>query len=270
MTSNTLKADVSVVIPCYQCANTITRCVESVLAQSLMPKEIILVDDKSNDATLVKLKQIQTNYNASISILIHQQPVNRGAASARNAGWEIANTQYIAFLDADDTWHPQKIETQYTWMVANQNVTLSCHAISRDNQLDLSHHIFLPIKPIALLFKNKVLTSSVMLQRKIPLKFDPQQRLSEDYWLWLNLIFNRYQIFHSESTLTSAYKPAYGSAGLSEKLWPMQKAEIDNFYRLLKMKYIGFALFLLAVSFSMVKFSRRVVLNIFSISQVNE
>ncbi|QTN30415.1 glycosyltransferase family 2 protein [Rhodoferax sp. AJA081-3] len=118
-------APVSVVVPCYRCAATIARAVSSVAAQTLRPAEMILVDDASGDATLQQLHTLQAQHGPLIRVVA--LAANAGAASARNAGWNLATQPYIAFLDADDTWHPQKLEIQYRYMQQHPEVALSGH-----------------------------------------------------------------------------------------------------------------------------------------------
>lgn len=65
--------------------------------------------------------------------------LNEGPGSARNAGWDKARCQYIAFLDSDDVWHPQKLECQYRYMEEHPYVWLSCHhmkVIQDENAFD--------------------------------------------------------------------------------------------------------------------------------------
>lgn len=108
-------AKLSVIIPCYRCASTIERSVASIASQTMLPAEVILVDDKSNDTTIDKLRQLKDLYkNDWIKII--SLPVNSGPSVARNTGWDAATQDYIAFLDADDSWHHKKIEIQYNWM----------------------------------------------------------------------------------------------------------------------------------------------------------
>jgi len=96
---------VSVVIPAYRAANTIRRAVDSVLAQSAPAREIIIVDDGSPDDIAAALKA----YGDRIKYV--RKP-NGGAASARNAGIDVATGDLIAFLDADDYWEPDKLRSQ--------------------------------------------------------------------------------------------------------------------------------------------------------------
>lgn len=93
---------VSVVIPVYNAERTIRRAMNSVLEQGFESKEVIAVDDGSTDSSFSILQSYRDK------IRIRQQP-NGGAAAARNAGARIAVGEYLAFLDADDEWLPNKL-----------------------------------------------------------------------------------------------------------------------------------------------------------------
>lgn len=96
---------VSVIIPNYNYANYISRTIDSVLAQTYKNLEIIVIDDGSKDNSLETLKK----YGDKITVLTQQ---NQGVSRARNNGTANSNGEYIAFLDADDIWLPEKLETQ--------------------------------------------------------------------------------------------------------------------------------------------------------------
>jgi glycosyltransferase involved in cell wall biosynthesis len=97
---------VSVIIPAYNAAAWVTRAVDSVLAQTFTDREILVVDDGSIDATC----QVLTSaYGSRIRLLTQ---ANAGPAAARNLGLAEAAGQYVAFLDADDYWRPEKLARQ--------------------------------------------------------------------------------------------------------------------------------------------------------------
>jgi glycosyltransferase involved in cell wall biosynthesis len=108
---------VSVVIPVFNCANFIGDAVESVLCQTLKPIEIIVVNDGSTDNTNDILKK----YSGKI-ICIQQE--NRGPASARNNGIRNAKGEFIAFLDSDDIWVPNKLERQMEVFLRNPDLAM--------------------------------------------------------------------------------------------------------------------------------------------------
>ena len=98
---------VSVIIPTYNRVDVLRRAIDSVLAQTEEDFELLVVDDGSTDDTQAFLKTYDDPRVRSICF-----GTNRGANVARNAGIEDANGTYVAFLDSDDEWHPQKLERQ--------------------------------------------------------------------------------------------------------------------------------------------------------------
>lgn len=96
---------VSVVIPSYNYGQFVGDAVESALAQTYRPIEVIVVDDGSTDDTLLRLLP----FSGRIRV-IHQE--NRGLSAARNAGIKAASAEWVAFLDSDDLWHPEKLQVQ--------------------------------------------------------------------------------------------------------------------------------------------------------------
>ena len=96
---------VSVIIPVYNRAQYIKDCLDSVINQTYKAYEIIVVDDGSTD----NLREILVPYMDKIQYIYKQ---NGGPSSARNAGTKVSNGEYIAFLDADDMWLPEKLELQ--------------------------------------------------------------------------------------------------------------------------------------------------------------
>src|SRR5947209_192198 len=93
---------VSTVIPAYNASGTILRAIESVLAQTRPPDEILVIDDGSTEDLSLTLEP----FRACVTLI--RKP-NGGAASARNLGLDLSRGDYIAFLDADDYWEPRKL-----------------------------------------------------------------------------------------------------------------------------------------------------------------
>lgn len=103
---------VSVIIPTYNSAAFVGRAIESVLAQTLLPAEIILVDNNSTDHTLEVLRAYASNYPKLIQVIT---ATVQGPSAARNAGLRLATTEWIQFLDSDDTLPPDKLSVQLSW-----------------------------------------------------------------------------------------------------------------------------------------------------------
>lgn len=114
--------EISVIIPTYNRAATITQCVESVISQSYPVNEIIIVDDHSTDNTIKLLNKFRND----LSILSTKQ--QSGAQTARNIGIKAAKSDWIAFLDSDDEWLPNKIEKQISVLkTVNNNLMTVVH-----------------------------------------------------------------------------------------------------------------------------------------------
>lgn len=107
---------VTVIIPCFNSELFIQDCIRSVLQQSHKNIEIIVIDDGSTDNTLLQME----GFASRITILRKE---NEGAASARNLGMQYSNGEYIAFLDSDDIWLPEKIEKQMR-LITGKNLDL--------------------------------------------------------------------------------------------------------------------------------------------------
>src|SRR5262245_43574539 len=96
----------SVIIPAYNAGRWIARTLQSAQNQTLTQIEIIVVDDGSTDDTA---DIVRSAMNEDPRIILIQQP-NRGVASARNSGIAAARSEFVAPLDADDLWHPERLK----------------------------------------------------------------------------------------------------------------------------------------------------------------
>ena len=112
-----MKPRFSVVIPAFNAKGTLARAIESVRAQSWPAHEIIVVDDGSTDATAT----IAAGFGAAVHLV--RQP-NRGVAAARNAGAAAASGDWLAFLDADDWYAPDRLKWHVEWIA--EDGTLDC------------------------------------------------------------------------------------------------------------------------------------------------
>ena len=104
---------VSVIMPCYQSASTISRAVNSVRRQTLLDLELILIDDGSTDSSY-EICESLAQLDSRIKLL--RNSVNVGVATSRNKGLKVAKGRYIAFLDADDEWFHDKLARQLRFM----------------------------------------------------------------------------------------------------------------------------------------------------------
>lgn len=180
---------VSVVIPAYNAQDFLAEAIESALGQSVSPLEVLCVDDGSHDATV----EIAKGYGVQV---IKQQ--NGGPAKARNAGLAAANGEWIAFLDADDVWLPEKLERQLglvnesVGLVYTDRVNFGDTAGVGERQSDsVTLHSGRVLEPL-LIRGNFITLSSVLVRRDLIAKvggFDTNRELMrcEDWDLWLRL-----------------------------------------------------------------------------------
>ena len=113
---------VSIVMPAYNCQNTVTESINSALKQTYSNLELIIVDDGSKDNTYEELNKFKDYPN----VIILRSKINYGIAFTRNIAISKARGQYIAFLDGDDTWHKDKLKIQVNLM--KNNNYFCCHA----------------------------------------------------------------------------------------------------------------------------------------------
>ena len=102
-----VKIKISVIVPVFNRENTIAKCINSILNQTYLPKEIIVVDDGSVDNTIEEIKKLKCPF-----LKIIKNKVNKGAQHARNIGIKAAKHEWVAFLDSDDTWEVNKLKDQ--------------------------------------------------------------------------------------------------------------------------------------------------------------
>jgi len=184
---------VSAVIPAYNAQETIARALDSALAQTYHPMEIVVVDDCSSDNT----SEIVESF-AARGVRLVRLPEQQGASGARNAGISAARGDLVAFLDSDDEWLPSKIARQVALITGEeQPVFVSCASkfISMDGE-DLGD-LYRWRRPVpgpecwkSLLARNTIATPSVLAWRHHLIEvggFDRRYRICEDQDMWIRL-----------------------------------------------------------------------------------
>jgi len=252
-------AAVTAVVPCYRCADTVVRAVDSVLAQTLPLQEIVLVDDASGDATAQHLQRL-ASLDKRIRVITLER--NSGPASARNIGWEASTAEFIAFLDADDAWHPRKMELQYSFMLQHAEYQLSGHGHRwhrKDDEPGSAKPLpgYEEISRTALLLSNRFTTSSVMLKRDLPFRFLSGRRHMEDHLLWLTMVCGGVRAARLRAQLSTRFAAPFGEAGLSGELFGMERAELGNYWQLYRSGVIGAGWLAALQGWSLAKFARR-------------
>lgn len=254
-------ASVSVVIPCFRCGRTLERAVASVAGQTLLPQEVILVDDGSGDETRSLMVQLQGRYKPDWIRLV-MLDTNAGAASARNAGWDQALGDYVAFLDADDAWHPRKIELQIQFMGLHPDVAVSGHGHSQvhtapNTGADVGRVKFKNVSPLYVLLTNPFVTPSFMVRRSLGNRFLPGRRFMEDHFFLMQVSAAGLVVAKASAPLAYIFKPIFGESGLSADMLQMQRSELENYRLMGKAGNISHLVVVVLLGYSWLKFTRR-------------
>jgi glycosyltransferase involved in cell wall biosynthesis len=218
---------ISVIIPAYNAERTIRETIESVQQQTLQDFELIVINDGSNDRTLEVVQNIN---DKRLNIFSYE---NGGLPTARNRGMSKANGEFIAFLDADDLWTPDKLELQlaalkqhpeagvaysWTYFMEEKGESLSFHQSIR---YSFEGNVY-----ANLLVSDFIHSGSNTLIRRQAIdsvgEFDPALKSCEDwdYWLrlsarWPFVLVPKYQILYRRS-----------SGAMSSKVEVMKEASL--------------------------------------------
>jgi glycosyltransferase involved in cell wall biosynthesis len=255
---------VSVVIPCFGHTEVIGRAVASVANQSVRPMELIVVNDGGGDEVVKALHMLQQVHGANwLSVVT--LPANAGAGEARNAGWAAAKAEYIAFLDADDEWHPRKLEIQYAYMNAHPDVAVSGHRHrqERDQHSWDGYQLMEGGSDVSFarfILANRFVTPSAMLKRDLEVRFAAGQRHMEDFRLWLTVLARGGRVVKLDAELACTFKASFGEAGLSAEFVAMELGELRTYWVVCTERPILLPVILALVPYSLAKFLRRYVL----------
>ena len=220
---------VSIVIPVYNAQNYIVETMDSVLAQTFTEWELLLVDDCSPDNSA----EVIENYIASHperKIRLITQETNQGAAKARNRGVEEAQGRYIAYLDADDLWFPEKLEKELQFMNKHNAGFVYCAYEFGDEQaVPTGKRVRVPLELDYkhALTRTIIFTSTVLIDtEKVGKPFMPDVP-SEDSATWWNILKQGNKAYGLDEPLAIYRRPAESLS--SNKVTAVKR--IWNLYR---------------------------------------
>ena len=186
---------ISVVIPCYNSLKYLEDTLKHVYAQTILPHEIIAIDDGSTDGTQAFLRHEQEKFPSGFIKIFEQK--NCGPGAARNVGIKNASGTWVAFLDSDDIWREQRIQRAIETIEKNPNVIVVSNNICEryedgsERELKLHEHLNKDESVFVQLYKGNFLsTSSVCVKKDIVERvgsFNEELRAAQDYDLWLRL-----------------------------------------------------------------------------------
>ncbi|PCM45656.1 glycosyltransferase family 2 protein [Marinobacter sp. ANT_B65] len=182
---------VSVIVPVYNRAHLVSETIESILAQTYEPVEIILINDGSTDESLSILKKYEGQFPENIRVIDQK---NQGQIAARNNGIKIAQGEYVAFLDSDDLWLEEKLERQIPLFEEGVALVYSGTNIIDENGLTIrtepaDQSISGYIYP-QLLVKNRMTGGTVVVTAEVLKQvggFSTEFKAAENWDLWLRI-----------------------------------------------------------------------------------
>ena len=238
MSYNKAIEEISVIIPTYNRCDLLKRAINSVIKQTITPKEIIIVDNGSTDQTY----QMVSSLFPEINYFIEKK---RGVSAARNKGILESKSKWIAFLDSDDAWKPTKLEKQMEYSVFNQDKYRIIHTDEtwyRNKKFlnQLKKHK----KSGGNIFKNClqlccISPSSVVLKKQIFEDyglFDENLEVCEDYDMWIRITAKE-EVGFLDSPLVLKY--GGHSDQLSKKFWGMDRFRIKSLEKNLKNEHFS-------------------------------
>ena len=258
----------SVIIPAYNCEETISETLNSVINQTRIDliEEIIIVNDGSSDNTeIVAQKYISTHKDIDIKLVTQD---NLGVSAARNRGIKMACAEWIALLDSDDIWLSNKIERQEEVIRCNQDIVFLGSAYPLRIYCKKHMSGLFNLSAQQLCFRYAPQTSSVVFKRKIGVElglFDENMTFAEDINFFQRFLkHNSYYVLAEKLTRLSIGKKYYGECGLSSNLREMHRGRTINTMQMYKDGMITKNYLLFIVVFNELKFLRRAILVKFS------
>ena len=202
---------VSIVVPVYNAANYIEKTIEMVCRQTYKDWELILVDDASRDNSVQVIEEYIKNQGKRIRLI--RKKVNQGAAEARNTGIDASSGRFIAFLDADDVWMPNKLEEQVAYM-ERTGAAFCFHAyeFGDENARPTGKIVHVPekLKYKQALSRTIIFTTTVMFDtEKIDMEIIHMPNIpSEDTATWWRILKSGYEAYGLDENLAIYRRPA--------------------------------------------------------------
>src|SRR5699024_7401243 len=184
------KPEVSVITPVYNAEKFLSETIESVLNQTYKSFEYLLIDDCSTDSSASIVKEFEKNDSRIKYVKLSE---NSGAAVARNTGLEKAEGRFIAFVDSDDKWYPEKLQKQLDFMVLNNEpfTYTNYEHITEEGEILSSPKLPKKLNYSGLLKNTAIACSTVVIDRQTIGDFRmPLVRKGQDTATWLKILRN--------------------------------------------------------------------------------
>lgn len=181
---------ISIVLPSYNSTQYIGRTIKSIAQQSYPEIELIIIDDCSTDDSLRVIKKSLEQTLLDYRVITLSK--NKGQGYCRNLGISYSRGEFIAFIDSDDCWHPNKLEQQLKFAEKNNySFTYTNIILINEDDKPIGNSRILPrnVNANSILISNHIATSSVLLRRSIAIKYNfPDLRVKQDFVYWYNIL----------------------------------------------------------------------------------
>ncbi len=193
---------VSIIIPYYQKKKFIEQTLKSIFNQKYKYFEVLIIYDDNDKKDLPFLKTLQKK-DSRIKIVINQK--NIGAGMSRNRGIKLSKGTFIAFVDSDDLWHPEKLKLQLNYMIKNKAlISHTSYNIIDSNNRKIGFRKARKIEYRDLLKSCDIGLSTVMIKKTLLKKeYFAKLKTKEDYILWLKLAKKKFVFYPIKKPLTS-------------------------------------------------------------------
>jgi len=221
---------VSVIIPVFNREEEIGRAIDSILNQSVLPEEVIIADDCSSDNTLLRVNTYKSKCDSlGIRLIILTSSINKGPSHQRNRAWDLASSDFVCFLDSDDSFHKDKIRLFKRDLKKEPCIKLWTSRYTYLNEkLGRSVDSLKTIPFYKQLLSNYVSCSCAVVSGEVKERFNEDMKYCEDYELFTRLVY-KYGLYFNESFLTFLHRKLNSKGGLSADLWKMRKGELKMY-----------------------------------------
>jgi glycosyltransferase involved in cell wall biosynthesis len=211
--------DISVIIPYFNASKTILKTLESIKEQTLLPKEVIIIDDNSDeDKSISSLSLNLLQYPFTINLINLNQ--NLGAPSARNIGIRASTSDYLAFIDADDCWTKDKLRIQIQYM-SDYDLLYTNYSEVKVTNSDKPSNLLPKLITYFDVLKKNLSPVTLIVKKSSVIMFDERFRRCDDFKMSIEALSKKLKIGYLDIYLAYGFKKAIGESGLTKSITKM-------------------------------------------------
>lgn len=226
---------VSVIITSYNCEKFIEEAVNSVLSQTYVPIELIIIDGGSTDRTIEIVNRMLRDSPKKFIVEVHEGY----ASGVRNRGIQISKGEYIAFLDGDDLFYPNAIETLISKFTPLVDMVYGDYIIVDSNKTKIHYAVAGEYKPIGLITRCYIHTGALLINKRIfnfVGGFDESLRLAEDRDFWCRMALADCKILYVPK-LIMMHRYYRNSISSSGRFRMDNTVVTDRYYKIFKKRF---------------------------------